>query len=404
VYLFSKVMLSMPIEKSSTWYEKDRWRMQNHAAKIMKGHRISFCRRSPISKKENIKIVERNPVQDSKKRRFGFTGLQSCGCVHGCVMCSSSIALQREDEVRKACDWAKDKYVVAMLTITHPHQSFDLLRWQLDCLMGYKNDKGKRIRGAIYHFRNSKAWRNLKLVGDIRKFEATHGKNGWHPHHHIILMINPKEVKRISEIDLHEAWENACVKSGLEPPAIGYGLKLDIADNPSDIAGYIAKMGAWDFAKEMTKDQAKQSKKDGSTQWQILRKSMEGCKKSENLFIEYVECTKGVKSLTWSRGLKGLVDIDSSSDKEVADDLDAVRAIVYEFAGEQLCIKGRKAIEATGLELWYTVLSHGSRYVLLRCAEKGKPYIKRYLFTLISKHNLLHNMPYMQPSDIRETS
>jgi len=111
-------------------FERDRWAMQNHAAKLLKSHRISYCLRSPISKKESIKVVSRSPYKKKGEKRFGFTGLQCCGNVHGCPMCSSRISMLRENEVRHVSGWSKDNgYMVAMLTLTHPHPQFDLLQW-----------------------------------------------------------------------------------------------------------------------------------------------------------------------------------------------------------------------------------------------------------------------------------
>jgi hypothetical protein len=407
--------MTAEIKKTPTQFSKDRWAMQNHAAKLLVGHRVSFCLRSPISKKESIKVVERSPLEEGGNKRFGFTGLQCCGSVHGCPMCASKIALQREKEIRIACLKAHSEGLwVCMLTLTHPHQKYDLLQGQLDSLLGYKEEDGKRVNGALQHFKNSKTWRRLVLVGHISKFEATYGANGWHPHYHLILFIDPKKLIKsrsmrcFSEMLLHEEWERSCVRVGFDLPKWGVGLQLVKADNPVDIAGYVSKMGSWDFAKEMTKDQAKQSKKDGSTPWQLLRKSMVGCEKSGRLFVEYVDCTKGVRSLVWSRGLKDRFGINKVSDKEAFEDLKAVKAIVFEFGRRSLGVSykdgEKKEIVVSGAELWALVLNYGSRYVVLRCAEKGKECVWLYLKTLIKKHGLRENMPFMDSIDIRATS
>jgi len=198
-------------------FAKDRWAMQNEAARLMK---------------------QRTPYEKDGEKRYGFTGLQCCGNVHGCPMCSSRISMQREEEVRKTIKWAKSQgYLVAMLTLTHPHSKFDMLRSQLDALLGYKDGKSKkRVNGAMYHFGNSKAFRGLNLVGYIRKFETTHGENGWHPHFHIVLILDPETCGVIDEYKLYKAWSKACVKAGLECPSIKRGLRIDYAKDDSDIS------------------------------------------------------------------------------------------------------------------------------------------------------------------------
>jgi len=391
-------------------FQKDSWAMQNHAAKLMKSHRISFCLRSPISKNESIKVVSRSPIKKDGDKRFGFTGLQCCGCVHGCPMCSNRISLHRENEVRYVSDWAKSHgYMVAMLTLTHPHRKSDLLRCQLDCLLGY-NENGKRVRGAMYHFRNSRAFRALNLVGDIKKFETTYGqKNGYHPHHHIMLIIDPKVCGTIDEHKLYLAWANACEKSGLERPSLRRGLQLDFAKNDDDISAYIAKMGTWDFAKEMTADQSKTSEK-GKTQWQLLRDSKDGDRLAGSLFVEFVTETKGVKSLVFSRGLKDLVGLDNVSDEVLSDDVESVEEIVFSFVNMWLNFKGDMEVSSIRLEgkrLWDLVMHHGSRYDLLRAAKDGgHKGCYDYLIKLVIANDIykLEDFPYMAPVEIRPDS
>jgi len=391
-------------------FERDRWAMQNHAAKLLKSHRISYCLRSPISKNESIKVVSRAPYKKSGEKRFGFTGLQCCGNVHGCPMCSSRISLHRENEVRHVSDWAKSNgYLVAMLTLTHPHQKFDLLRWQLDCLLGY-NENEKRVRGAMYHFRNSRAFRNLKLVGDIKKFEVTHGQNGWHPHHHIMLIIDPKKCNHLDQVALYEAWARACEKAGLERPSLRRGLKLDIAQNDDDISGYISKMGTWDMAQEMTKDQSKKSKIDGKTQWQLLRASKDGDRLCGSLYVEYIEVTKGVNSLVFSRGLKALVKLDDVTDQALADDVDSVENVVFEFVKMWLNFKAGMEVgsyQVEGLRLWHLIMTFGSRFELLKAAkEGGHSACYRYIIKLVIDNGIFkgEDFPCMAPVEIRDMS
>jgi len=402
-------------QKNYTFQQKhdfacDRWSMQNHAAKLLKTHRISYCLRSPISKKESIKVVTRVSYKKDGEKRFGFAGLQCCGNVHGCPMCSSRISMLRENEVRHVSDWAKKNgYLVAMLTLTHPHQKFDLLRWQLDCLLGYKDGK-KRVRGAMYYFRNSRAFRALKLVGDIKKFEVTHGQNGWHPHHHIMLIIDPEKTGSIDAHRLYLAWANACKKAGLECPSLQRGLKLDFAKNDDDISSYISKMGTWDMAQEMTKDQSKKSKIDGKTQWQLLRASKDGDRLCGSLYVEYVEMTKGVKSLVFSRGLKKLVNLDELSDKKIADDVDSVEAVVFEFVKMWLNFKSDLEVgsyQVEGLRLWYLILTFGSRFELLKAAKMGgRAACYRYIIQLVIDNDIFkgEDFPFMPPVEIREIS
>ncbi|MGM2726268.1 hypothetical protein ACS2Q2_30005, partial [Bacillus cereus group sp. Bce009] len=56
---------------------------------------------------------------------------------------------------------------------------------------------------------------NNQIHGFIRAVEVTHGKNGFHPHIHMIVFTNDGITSSALEIFYKKAWKNACINSGL---------------------------------------------------------------------------------------------------------------------------------------------------------------------------------------------
>ena len=131
------------------------------------------------------------------------------------------------------------------LTLTFSHSMGQPLKFLLEGL-----------RSAIKRFyedcRVKAIQKELGVKYKIKGLEVTFGQNGWHPHHHILLLNDcyrldfKKYIKELSAL-----WIKACIKSGLNAPSMQHGL--DIRDG-TYAQEYISK---WGLESELTKGHIK---------------------------------------------------------------------------------------------------------------------------------------------------
>ena len=158
-----------------------------------------------------------------------------------------------------------------------------------------------------------KFWKtSLGIVGTVRATELTHGKSGWHPHLHVLLLsTSPSADVEAARAWISEKWR-ACVVRVLgrehEPDDV-HGCQLTLAHSTE----YLAKMGL-----EVAYSAAKRSTGPSRSPWQILADAAEGDARSAELWRDYVSATKGRRQLEWSRGLKRRFGIEDVSDEDTA--------------------------------------------------------------------------------------
>lgn len=261
--------------------------------------RVTTCRFAVVSKVEPVFVMH-------GESRAWYEGLQVCGSVWSCPVCSDRISKIRKDEANEALHYAREnKLHVHMVTMTASHQLGDDLR-QLKETMTAAWRKMQRRRD----------WATLKktdLVGTIRVLEVTHGAaNGWHPHFHMIVL-----AKRNIETEL-QALAGSWVTS-LE--AVGMTASLergwDVQDG-GEAGSYLAKWGA---AEELAFHGRKRGRNGSRTAFQLLADYTEkGDKRAGELFREFAVAFKGSQQMVWSAGLKTLVGVEELDDEEAAKD------------------------------------------------------------------------------------
>jgi hypothetical protein len=209
-----------------------------------------------------------------------------------------------------------------MLTLTVAHEYGDQLKrmrkglshaWRL--LWQGKAAKAIRERLGIAHY--------------IRAVEVTHGRNGWHPHLHILLLTTRK-LEAFHEDELAERWQGCVVRAlGIAAkPSKEHGCNLS-HDFRQD---YIEKLGL-----EITDIENKRGKLGSKTPWTIAHEAADGIPSARHLWETYVHEMKGARQLTWSRKSKryfGLLDVE---DDELASDgvpiVEGVAGVMGEWTG-----------------------------------------------------------------------
>jgi plasmid rolling circle replication initiator protein Rep len=109
---------------------------------------------------------------------------------------------------------------VAMLTLTAPHYMGDNLKELLKNMGKAKHHYGQIETQEIT---SNRKCRNLYIATEVKYSD----NNGFHPHYHILLILDKPykaEDLEIIESDLYELWSEKCVKQGLGKPSRNMAL------------------------------------------------------------------------------------------------------------------------------------------------------------------------------------
>lgn len=290
-----------------------RYQMQAAAKHILPGNRVGICLRHQREKYGTVDVFKNRQTQ---KAFYG--GLMICGSVWICPVCAAKISERRRAELKQAVSSHRDSGGnLTMLTLTFSHFKSDRLE-----------DSLKSLGQAVLKFRSGKRYDGLRkelgLFGSVRAMEITYGKNGWHPHFHI-LNFHEYEIEGCEreeyESRFYDLWSAACEKYGLRCSK-EHGVKLGDA---TEAEYYIGKWGdliekKWQIDSEMSKSHVKKGREEGLTPFDFLRRIVEdGDLEFESQFREYAGAMKGKQQLKWSRGLKERFAINDKTDEEIAE-------------------------------------------------------------------------------------
>lgn len=260
--------------------------------------------------------------------RIQLRGLQTCGNGWSCPVCVVNKSNVRRAELRSAREQhraAGGELVLLTLTIPHPGPYGADLGRALAALRGSR-DALLSGRMAV----DLKHWAPHRAVS----LEVTHGRNGWHPHLHVLLFLRSGErytgeafiaawLKR-----LREKWRAAVVRHGFPPPSDAHGVDVRTAN---DCDTYIAK---WGVDEEMSKGHQKRGKNGNRGPWRILDDYADhGDERDGELFVEYAAAFKGRHHLHWSHGAKKHFDLDNVQLDAADDDLADEAVTVAEIPG-----------------------------------------------------------------------
>lgn len=296
-----------------SWQTRRRtiWALSRQAAKLLyppgtpkeqvKG--VATCRWAVQSKAAGVDVLM-STYEQTGQRRAHFGGLQTCGLVWQCPACAARISETRRRQVNDGLTWARAAdHRIAMLTLTARHGEGD----QLAELLGAM----KRAKRRLHQHRR---WKALKpaLIASLTATEVTHGRNGWHPHFHVIVIVRTAEAE--AELaDLGDAWRGALRAEGLDGAAAAFQCQ-----NGSAAGRYLAKWGA---GEELTLGAKKVAKGKGRTPLQLLEASQGGSEEAGRLWLEYAAAfhartqLDGLAALVRVAGLQELADEEAARDE-----------------------------------------------------------------------------------------
>jgi len=297
---------------------QERFELQREAAKLTPDMRVAHCLWTATG--ATVDLVRR---QDDAR----FIGVQTCGSVWVCPCCSARISEVRRRELRQLEEWAGSPLRglrLVMMTLTARHRNRRL------------GDMVDRLAKAKRRMQNRKAWQRLRddgtLFGTVSVREATHGKNGWHPHYHVLCLVeaDSDEAAQAALEPMRSAWIDCLRKEGLT----GTLERAFDLQNGDAVAAYISKHGrdekdraeasearsTWGISEEMTLARTKRGLSFGSrSPWQILRDAASGDEASAALWQEYARVMHGRRQQVWSNGLKeacGLIEVEDEAAAE----------------------------------------------------------------------------------------
>jgi hypothetical protein len=243
--------------------------------------------------------------------RAYFGGLVTCGNVHGCPVCALAIKTRRALEVTEVVEAHAAAYgraTIYLVTATVRHE----LGHDLKVVR-------KGVARARKRMRQGRAWQDWKrsvgYVGEVNAVEVTHGENGWHPHHHAVMMFK----RPLSEADVHwmkERWA-ACVAAALgEEHRPDYEHGLDVRQCHK--ADYLAKLGL-----ELNEAMGAKRSANGHRSYLQIAQDYAATRSHEDgeLLREHFRAFFGSKQLNWSRGLRKRYGLGKERpDEELADE------------------------------------------------------------------------------------
>jgi len=281
--------------------KKLRHAMRRAAGQALPGWRVANCGQKALG--DLVTLHHRD-------EHSHFGGIETCGSIWTCPVCAAKITEGRREEIDALLTAHREAGGRAyMATFTIPHHRFQGCR-----------ELRRGVASAWRRVKNGKAWIRARQdhgwLGDIRALEVTHGKNGWHPHLHVLIIFKPGTTKQTSYSFggwLFDAWANAIDKSGFGQCSRN-AFTYDLVKADSGAADYVGK---WGVSLELTKAHMKEGRDGGRTPWQILG-AVPGTQNSADLklFQEYAYAFKGARQLTWSHGLKDIYDLTPEVDDE----------------------------------------------------------------------------------------
>ena len=298
----------------------ERFAMRWSLDSLLPYSRQSKCHRFRIPNKE----VELKLSLEHEKAFVA--GCEVCGSVWGCPLCAPKITERKRIDVEAGMASAKDKdFQVMLATFTIPHgRGHDLKQIRAQMLKAWRKGSTSRAGQAMRKM--------IGLRGYIRVVEVTYGANGWHPHFHVLLIVDTKFTAYEIQQLWYPIWLDGCRKSGLEDPSEAHGVRVD---DGARAAQYVTK---WGMDSELTKGHLKKGKKSVNP-WDLLRIYTFGLdgitpelrevaaalgidkKRAGALWLDFFHAFKGTRQLYWSNGLRDLLGLSQEkTDQELAEE------------------------------------------------------------------------------------
>lgn len=343
------------------------WRESPHKS-------VRACGKHQAHGQDGVQLrVTRNP---DGSRRAGFAGLQTCGSVWSCPVCSAKILGKRQGEISTAVDyWVTQKRgEVAMLTFTMRHTKSqrldDLWAALSDGWAAITSGRVYAVEKETYGVATTRVVKSGKRAGQtvpthvlpwLRVVEVTHGAHGWHVHVHAVVFL-PEGMTEVELQLLYDAWWKRW-DSGLRSAGVDGSQKVNKAEFfkgkevEKRIGTYVTKntYSAGDIAGlEAARGDLKKARFGNRSVFEILADMVlqpEGSNPEWDaaLWYTFEKASRGKRQMTWSggsRALLGLDDVEQTDEEIAAEETgsadDAVLVIPTDSWKAIIKVSGRK--------------------------------------------------------------
>lgn len=252
--------------------------------------------------------------------RAGLSGLQSCGSVWADPVCASKVLSHRAVEIGSLLSLAAaDGLVLGFGTFTMRHRQGEPLAalWSAARAGWRRATGGKSYLSAV---------RRCGVVGWIRVWEVTWGRNGWHVHVHWVVAFDPgagfSELNDLATGMLRR-WSAGLAKHGRDALRAGQEWHLVVGDQAGDeIGAYVAKMGVEGLGFELAYVQPGRGRGGLKTRpvWSLVAEFLEdGDLRALGRWHEWEKGSKGARQIGYGGQLRERFRVpDEKSDEEVA--------------------------------------------------------------------------------------
>jgi len=336
--------------------------------------RLAYCGRVVADKAAGV-TFRLTGTAGQPGARGGISGLQTCGSVWSCPVCSEKVNAQRQAELQAGLErWVAEGNSIVFGTFTMQHSPGQRLEHLWDAVSpcwskvtsGPSWSGGKRQEGDRQRF---------GIAGWCRVVEVTHGNSGWHPHVHALFFVRG-QIDDAAIDDMRgrffQRWNCELGRRGLrslEFDKDGHAVAVDLRRvvNPAEgMADYFAKntylsnelrdaaADATEVAStstsaaayEVTGSHSKKARGSGRTPFQLLAdlvdvqrtefghvdvstgEILEGeslvssrSKPTRDfaLWREWEETSRGRRQFNWSQGIRDLLGIGvEETDEDIA--------------------------------------------------------------------------------------
>jgi hypothetical protein len=269
---------------------------------------VRHCGRVPRSVAQGVTVRASEGVA-------GFAGLQHCGSVWSDPVCSSSILTHRALDIGAVLGQAvAEGFTLGFGTLTMRHHRSQPLKALWDAA-------GKAWGRATA----GKQWVTVQdrhgVVGWVRVWEVTDGRNGWHVHVHFVVVLAAGATA--ADFDsvaggMFDRWSRGLVGAGQEAPRlVGQEWHIVGGDEASgQLAEYLFKLveqgdvraaQARSLGLELAHTQPGRARAELATRpvWALVQEVAEsGDADALDRWHEWERGSKGRRQVGWSKGLR----------------------------------------------------------------------------------------------------
>jgi hypothetical protein len=279
------------------------------------------------------------------EQRGSAAGLVTCSSIWACPVCSVHIRVARALEIAEGLKRHGENGGGALfITATLRHCGFQPYKDApisfpeqgpvRGCRRCGRPEQDHRLSTLLDVLLDSwravqqgRGWRSareaLGVVGTIRAVEVTYGANGWHPHVHLLVLLDhePTHGERDSLlVTLETAWLYQTGKrghGGLRGIAVDVKRVTDGDDSAALLAGYVTKGES--LHHELARGDRKGVRSRTSwNAWEILQAAADGEVWAVRVWHDYEDGTRGRRAIEWSRGLRDRLGLAvEKSDEEL---------------------------------------------------------------------------------------